>query len=158
MTTAKGAIEAYQEMERRLKKRNIGSRELLEMVNAYGNALADAYYNKGMNDVWEFIDRLEHAITNSIRLEVFGYSHLDDILDHYTPQEALAKLKAYEDSKIEVGDVVTYAGEKGMVLDSIPNKFVVLTYDGWVQEWNWCDVEKTDKHINLDSILEQIGE
>lgn len=60
-------------------------------------------------------------------------------------------------SKIEVGDVVTYSRESGLVLDKKGSKLVVLTEDG-VYEWYECDVEKTDKHIDIKSILEQIGE
>lgn len=117
-------------------------------------------YTEGLSDAWELLKRVAEMPDAKICehiLEGDSLNPLRSMVNCLTPQEALAKLKAYEE-RIEVGDVVTYAGEKGMVLDSIPNKFVVLTYDGWVQEWYWGDVEKTDKHVDIKSILEQIGE
>lgn len=105
-------------------------------------------YNKGLNDAWELAKEM---IAN-----LDGY----EILSSYTPQEAIAKLKAYEEAQdeIKVGDVVTYSGEKCLVLDLKGDKVVVLTGDCCVLEWHKCDVEKTGKHIELDGLLEQIGE
>ena len=124
--------------------------------NAHESGKAEGY-DQGLNDAWEFMSKL-YSMTTDVAYKIFGTSCIEKIFIDYTPQEAIAKLKAYENSKIEVGDVVTYSGERGMVLDSIPSKFVVLTHDGWVQEWYECDVEKTGKHIALDGLLEQIGD
>lgn len=132
--------------------------ERLELIDE----LKKAEYNKGLNDAWKLARKIADIVLPSERAEIFGYVVNEitvvDILRDFTPQEALAKLKAYEDNKIEVGDVVTYSGEKCLVLDLKGDKVVVLTGDCCVLEWHKCDVEKTDKHINLDGILEQIGE
>jgi hypothetical protein len=112
-------------------------------------------YNKGLNDAWELVKKIYAIDDRSVVFD--GHVFVEYILRAYTPQEALAKLKAYEE-RIEVGDVVTYAGDKGVVLDKRGSKIIVLSDDCWVSEWYECDVEKTDKHIDIKSFLEQIGE
>ena len=120
-------------------------------------------YNKGLNDgrneVWEFLDRIEHAIKSSVLIEVFGYSNIGDILDHFKPQEALAKLKEYEDSKIEVGDVVT-EGNRTFIVTHISCDCVFgLLPDGDLYSVpKISDCKKTGKHIDIKAILDQIKE
>lgn len=139
----------------------VDRKELFEHISAYGDAIADTHYNKGLNDGRNEAWGLARTLYDKKVAEVEKIFDVEggfwNVIRDFTPQEALAKLKAYEEAQIEVGDVVTYSGERGMVLDSIPSKFVVLTHDGWVQEWYECDVEKTGKHIALDGLLEQIG-
>lgn len=131
--------------------------ERLELIEE----LKQVEYNKGLNDAWKVFAHVQSGNLSISQIkEVWGIDELEFancFTEIFTPQEALAKLKAYE-SKIEVGDVVTYAGEKGLVLDIKGSKVVVLTDDGYVQEWYECDVEKTGKHIDIQNILEQIGE
>lgn len=117
-------------------------------------------YNKGLNDAWEVAKKFFADMKETELEKIFGEDWSFYKIMDMTPQEALAKLKAYEEAqnKIEIGDVITYAGEKGLVLDCPYNKFLVLTNDGWIQEWYECDVEKTGKYIDIQSILEQIGE
>lgn len=83
------------------------------------------------------------------------------IFENFTPQEAKAKLDEWERKQIRVGDVV-YA-------DDEPNSFGVVT---WVNEkfvyimWDdgscgsdteFSEIHKTGKHIDIQSVLEQIG-
>ena len=124
--------------------------ESLKILEAHNKA-----YERGLNDAWEFIKKWDN-MDYERSCEVFKSTSLRRLLE-YSPQEALAKLKAYEE-QIKVGDVVTYAGDKGVVLDKRGSKIIVLSDDCWVSEWYECDAEKTGKHIELDGLLEKIGE
>ena len=70
----------------------------------------DELYNKGLNDGWELAKKIVVSPTNGgytagELLKIFGT--MESILNAYTPQEALAKVKAYEErNEIKVGDVV----------------------------------------------------
>lgn len=133
------------------------------------DAMSENAYNKGLNDgrneVWELLDRIEHAIKSSVLIEVFGYSNIGDILDHFTPQEALAKLKEYEEAqnKVKVGDVVKTKGcEREYVVMATSEEtfskqhFLRCTEPPYyVLYGSDEELEKTGRHIN---ILEQIGE
>lgn len=84
-------------------------------------------YNRGLNDAWEVIKRItrdEGVGGYSIEMmwELFGQTCVYDITHNYTPEEAIAKIKEYEDkqkqdAKIKVGDEVTHDGAKFIVLN-----------------------------------------
>lgn len=139
-------------------------KERLELIDE----LKQVEYNKGLNDAWEIVLKIIDMYTKSCEGAFGTYSskireedrnQMFSIMKAFTPQEALAKLKAYEEAQneIKVGDVITYAGENCLVLDLKGDKVVVLTGDCCVLEWHKCDVEKTGKHIELDGLLEQIN-
>lgn len=124
-------------------------------------------YEDGLNDAWELARKLycdikthelkeifdcksNHYVDNSI---VFGW-----ILNELTPQEALAKIEAYEESKaIKVGDVVYADGVQGVVIDIISDEGC-YTYNenGCVEEHKYNYLKKTGRHIDITQILEQI--
>ena len=149
-TRAEETIKAFQ------KEFGVHSENAIDKV--LEKELKKADYEQGMNDAWELAKKIWSG-QDSENVEMFGTKFVYEIYQ-LSPQEALAKMKAYEEaqSKIGIGDVVKYAGNKGLVLYCPYNKFLVLTHDGWIQEWYDCDVEKTGKHIDIKSILEQIGE
>lgn len=63
-------------------------------------------YEEGLQDAWELAKKIDLFDTEE-RTKIFGYITSEYIKEHYTVQEALAKLKAYEEEKeIKVGDVV----------------------------------------------------
>ena len=130
-----------------------------------GNTVDTEAYNKGLNDAWELAKKLWH---NDVRTndDIYGIEYFIDIANDYTPQEALAKLEVYEkeQNEIKVGDVVC--------ANNYPNyEFVVCyihiseiggyaTYGGITEKGTWFandDVKKTGKHIDIQSILQQIG-
>lgn len=141
-------------------------------VDAYNKGHADGVA-QGMNDAWELakrilgiIDKENHELIPAKELiKIYGSNDLLDIFA-FIPQEALAKLKAYEDSKIEVGDVVAWTDFaddtfNGVVLDfkdNTDNEVVVFTENSCVDVWKIAECKKTGKHIDISSILEQIGE
>ena len=122
-------------------------------------------YNKGLEDAWEFVRK-----TNTARspqecfglLDFFDVANYRDIYVEYTPQEALLKLEAYEKEQTEIkaGDVVVHLDTKGVILDfidSTDDEMVVLNENGCVEEWKHSQCKKTGKHIDIQSVLQQIG-
>lgn len=115
-------------------------------------------YEQGLQDAWELLDRLEHAVSVKVMDDVFGYSEIGDILDNYTPQEALAKLKAYEEAQtIKVGDLVEYEECPYLITYTYGNVLRGMSKDGiGIVFHTNDDVKKTGKHIDIAGLLEQI--
>ena len=128
--------------------------------------------NEGRNEVWELANKLfgyscDTKLTNEDLKKIFGSACEMDILRNFTPQEALAKLEAYEKEqekarqKIMVGDIVTLEdGTKGVVMDEDGvDNVVIFTENGCIEAWiNKKYITKTGKHIDIQSVLEQIKE
>lgn len=120
-------------------------------------------YEEGLHDAWGLLRRLV-ANTNPSKLidigEFFGVSGIVDILDKYTPQEAFAKLKAYEEAqKIKVGDVVKNEDGYEYVVTNIYKDRDSCRYNGVTSEGKWTgcyEPIKTGKHIDIAGLLEQI--
>lgn len=77
----------------------------------------DELYNKGLNDAWELAKKIvinsdDGGYTAKELGEMFRTILPSEVFADFTPQEALAKVKAYEDecNKITVGDVVKLKG------------------------------------------------
>ena len=135
------------------------SREMPDEKAVSPNGYKDGFaYNEGLKDAWEFAKRIMH-MTMEERAEVFNENAYYKVLDEFKPQEALAKLKEYEDSKIEVGDVVT-EGNRTFIVTHISCDCVFgLLPDGDLYSVpKISDCKKTGKHIDIKAILEQIGE
>ena len=83
----------------------------------------DEPYNKGLRDAWELARKIvlptgKGGYTVEEIDNIFGKRTYISVMETFTPQEALTKVKAYED-EIKVGDVVTMRGE---VVESIVTK------------------------------------
>ena len=113
---------------------------------------------QGLNDAWELAMKICAIDDRSVVFD--GHVFMENILRAYTPQEALAKLKAYEDSKIEVGDVVLMHRQEAVVTRVVDQHANILFGDGVTNNVPVKDLvgNKTDKHIDIKSFLEQIGE
>ncbi len=116
--------------------------------------------DEGMAKVWEFVKEI-YNFTFRKTDDIFGYEQFIDVLTYLTPQEALAKLKEYEEEQeIKVGDVMFIYGENAVVTRIKGELVYVLFGDGTT---NYFDVEdiktdKTGKRLDLTQIFEQIGE
>ena len=130
-----------------------------DYINEHYGELQDESYNKGLEDAWELARKI-YLLDD--RKPIFGkQEYLEDIMGNFTPQEALAKLEAYENSQIEikVGDVVVHLDTKGVVLDfvdSTDDEMIVLNENGCVEEWKHSQFKKTGKYIDIHSVLQQI--
>jgi hypothetical protein len=128
------------------------------------NEIKEAY-NKGLNDAWELAKKMVApayigGMGNSECIAVFGMNlNGYEILSKYTPQEALAKLEAYEkeQAEIKVGDVVEVNGYKFLVT-TVANDHINLIDSKGITTWTTSTCKKTGKHIDIQKILEQIGE
>lgn len=125
-------------------------------------------YNKGLedgrNEAWELAKKLWHndAKTND---DIYGIEYFIDIANEYTPQEALAKLEAYEkeQNKIKAGYVYEIMGKFCAVVqvDEFNNEYHIIWCDGGTDRIPFetpIGFKKTGKHIDIQSILQQIGE
>lgn len=130
----------------------------------------EMWYDKGMKDAWELAKRVVCSPESVENAQIFlgknivGIERKTLLIQFFelTPQEALAKLKAYEEEQIEEGDVVIYkeSGEKAVVVrkEGYNSMFNVLRDSGGFEKWTEDKVKKTGKHIDIQSILEKISE
>ena len=122
----------------------------------------DMAYDRGLNDAWELAKKLYEMLCVDLEKIFDGHERLEDIFDNFTPQEALAKLKEYEDSKIEVGDVVDVANGTLAVItyaNSDIDNYSFVDFTGTTRnDYKFSMLKKTGKHIDIQQILDSIGE
>lgn len=124
-------------------------------------------YNKGLNDAWELAKKIVESPSNggytgNELVEIFGILN-KPVLDACTPQEAIAKVKEYEErDEIKVGDVVTVKGcdIKGLVTRvdgyNIYRLFRDGSCNGSVDKEN---LEKTGKHFDsIDEFMRSVDD
>lgn len=116
----------------------------------------ERYYEKGLEDAWELARKI-FTFNNNKMEEIFGVAGKRSAFDDLSPQEALAKLEAYE-KEIKVGDVVKDGKNYFLVTKRYDNTFEGMSDEGYL----YCglslrDCEKTGKHIDLTDIFKQIG-
>jgi hypothetical protein len=126
--------------------------------NAHESGKAEGY-EQGMNDAWELADKFNNMAMSEI-IKVLGIDiSRAEVFDAVYPQDALAKLKAYEEAQIEVGDVVYHdAYGNGIMTREDKEHYNVLLENGDAMCFEKESVTKTGKHLDISSILEQIGE
>lgn len=125
---------------------------------------ADKTYEQGLADAWNLAKKILNMKLD-VAAEVFDSTRLFDVMDKFTPQEALAKIEAYEKEKeIKVGDEVIHE------TDSTKCQFVVtyiggnmisgIEKNGDTYGFSFPNqyIRKTGKHIDIESLLRQIGE
>ena len=125
-------------------------------------------YQRGLEDAWEAAQKVVCKTTaggmslDTLK-EIFGVQSPAAIMQSNTAQQAIDKIKTYEDKRsdrIEVGDEVTHKS------DSVVWKAVCIRIDGDRQHMNLMgytgsvgyypvdDFTKTGKHYDIASILE----
>jgi hypothetical protein len=121
----------------------------------------DESYNKGLNDAWELagkilIDSDDGGYTIKELEKIFGTVFPGAVFADLTPQEALAKVKEYEErNEIKKGDVVKLkcGSAKGIVTRVTETNICCLFKDGSCDSLSAKeDFEKTGEHF--DSIDE----
>lgn len=91
--------------------------------------------------------------------KIFGSGFSEDILRRLTPEEAKAKIEAWE-NRLKVGDVVEFAdGDKAVVtsIDTISGEYHFLLSSGDTCPGSSDYLRKTGKTIDIQSILDQLG-
>ena len=132
-------------------------------------------YEKGLNDAWECLKKIvfekcDDGLTFTEIIKIFdGKCLTSEILNGYSPSEAIAKIKEYEkkqeqaDDEIEVGDEViegkVFNSGKGIVTFVSPIVTYVVWYDGSTGRRKLEDLKKTGRHFDkISEILEQLKE
>ena len=155
------------------------SRYIKTEINPYGKPFEGSAYEFGLK-IMEYINNMSAAMTAEEAWEIakdiicpatFGGFNADDandifgtasayaIMQRFTPQQVKTKIEAWEAGKeIGIGDVVKAEDSiKAVALDVHENYIDVLTENGCAEEWYKSKVEKTGRHIDIQSVLEQIG-
>lgn len=114
-------------------------------------------YNRGLQDAWNAALKFS-KMADSVREEVFDECNSSCFFKNIPPQEALAKLEAYEKTQeIQVGDVVICSLLSGVVTCVDDERVFVLYDDGSCGERRKSDLKKTGKHIHIHALLQEIG-
>ena len=129
-------------------------------------------YSQGLADAWKLAKKIvlspyNGGMSSGTLDEIFDkYSDMDSVLMNYTAEEALAKIEAYEKERAEVkiGDEVVHG------IGGCETKFIVTSMsDGMIRGFDSNGIThsftfpnrfitKTGKHIEIESLLKQIGE
>lgn len=138
-----------------------------DYINEHYGELQDEAYQKGLKDAWEATKKIfGYEIDGAIPIadigNVFGYEPCKafctaDILRDFTVQEAIAKLKAYEEKQkdsIEVGDEVKAAFGTAVVTYLEEDSVGYLYSTGTTGFDIPRNLIKTGKHYDIASILE----
>lgn len=153
-----------------------------DYINEHFGDLQDEAYQRGLDDAWEAARKIfGYEIDGGIPLneigKVFGYAEdaifcTADIIRHNTAQEAIEKLKAYEekqkaDDEIKVGDEVISLRKNGEVIEDMPPWIVTYETKYSYQGLDACGLlhnnpkdraRKTGRHFDIQKILEEMKE
>lgn len=113
----------WEDYERDYEARREEESKSARMIVDYDADLLKTTYEEGLNDAWEMARKIRlYPSDGGISIEdlgkIFGNQTHYDILRDYSAQEAIEKIKAWEDkNEIKVGDEVVYSdGIKGIVV------------------------------------------
>ena len=121
----------------------------------------DDAYQRGLDDAWEAARKLFSSMADSDIEKAFptewnngGFQALINL----QPQEAIDRLKSYEDDKIKRGDIVNVKGScnddlLGVVTKVWEDNCYIMWGDGSGGAWCKKSVVKTGKHIDVDKFL-----
>ena len=121
--------------------------------------LATKTYEQGLADAWELAKKIYDMKCDAIE-EIFGVKGgFYEVIRNFTFEDCRDKIESYEKEKeIKVGDVVT-TGEFSCVITRIYNRTAdVIFADGVNGTVEVTKVKKTGNHIDIESLLKQIGE
>ena len=121
-----------------------------------------AKYEQGLNDAWELarksvISVADGGYLDSELVDIFGTKSCRDIICNLTGKEAISKIEDYKNKEIKVGDVVDNNALKGIVTMVKEKDVDIMFKDGSVGTWDKRNCKKTGKHIDISSILQEIG-
>lgn len=118
----------------------------------------DKTYTEGLNDAWEMAKKIDLMSYEELCSIFNGHSSFRWIMANFTPQEALERIESYEKTGFKVGDVVESIFSKriGVVTRIEENGKYVMFTDGMSGMLAHDDIRKTNKHIDITSVLEQL--
>ena len=125
----------------------------------------DTYsYNKGAEDAWELMKRINEPRTMTENLEMFralGVSEFCQVFELLTPQEAKTKFDAWKkaNKEIKVGDVVNMKNNRNYsgIVFAISGEWCSLAWsDGYCGSYLATDLIKTGEN-HADEVADIIG-
>ena len=136
----------------------------------YSDALKhakDTAYQRGLNDAWEAARKLFSSMADSDIEKAFPVEWNNggfNALINLQPQEAIAKLKAYEekqkaDDEIKVGDEVIYNGTTKCIVvrpEDDERYASLIDGDGTLYSADHRECKKTGRHFDIDKILAEM--
>jgi hypothetical protein len=149
-----------------------------DYINEHYGELQDEAYKRGyeegrkvgikdgMCDAWEaarkiFVDTAHGGVTLGALQEIFGTKVYTCIMQDNTAQEAIDKIKAYENKqkdRIEVGDEVRHKNHNttwtAVVVKREEDVIYLMGHTGAVADYQLSGFEKTGRHFDIQSILE----
>lgn len=116
-------------------------------------------------EAWDIAKKLFSEFSESQLNEIFGEWWNFSKLMELSPYEAKAKIEGWEINHIQVGDVCVFGEKSKMVVTKVSHSHC---YGVYVEHPNKASIgegglfqtdklHKTGKHIDIQSILEQIG-
>ena len=121
-----------------------------EMPNTYSSMTAE--------EAWDIAKKLFAGFSDTELNEIFGKGWSYPKLMELSPYEAKAKLDEWKNKQIRVGDVVhTTSGVDAVVLKVNEETVHLLFPDGSCGKHPKGIYTKTGKHIDIQSVLDQIG-
>ena len=123
-------------------------------------------YQRGLEDAWEAARKIvcDDELGWNTLLHIFNRGNFDGIFGDFSPSEAIAKLKAYEekqkaDDEIKVGDEVIYNGTTKclVVRPETDERYAsLIDGDGAHYSADHRECKKTGRHFDIASILEDM--
>lgn len=125
------------------------------------NCVTDKTYEMGLNDAWTLLKKIYDMNCDAIE-EIFGVKGgFYEVIRNFTYEDCREKIESYEKEKsVRVGDVVECNGFKGVVLHIFHSGSLNIVYENGIIETlaSVQECKKTGKHIEIESLLKQIGE
>ena len=137
-----------------------------DYINDHFGGLQEDAYQQGLDDAWEAAKKLFSSMADSDIDKAFPIEWNNggfNALMNLQPQEAIEKLKAYEekqkaDDEIKVGDEVEVlnSGSKYLIAWIAGTSICGFAHDGVACHLQPSDVRKTGRHFDIESILEDM--
>ena len=152
-----------------LYKRGVDSEEYFVCEQFLDNLqpLEEAEQRMTAEEAWETAKQIlfKEELSTSMLEEIFGTRNHFAIMRDFTPQEAKAKIEAWEKKvEIKVGDVLLHelSGCKCVVIQKDDFRITVLWDKGNFSYYYPEDLEemfeKTGENLDIESMLKQLGE
>lgn len=124
---------------------------------------SDLGFNAGQEEAWKLALKLRYMDYED-KVECFGLGYDGkekwiEVMENYTYAEAAAKVAEWKKAKEEicVGDVVECEGSYGVVVGVGECYIKGFTSDWTPFQWMKQSCTKTGRHIDIESMLAQIG-
>ena len=125
-------------------------------------------YEKGLQDAWKVFAHVQSGELSFEEIrkvwDMDEVEFVNSFTEKYTPQEAIKKLKEYEEKHLAVGDVVILDDEKFIIIALSNNEMFGYSLDGKYSDfpvqdltYSMNDVKKTGKHFDIVGMMKQIS-